>query len=145
MTTGIKHNYNMLPEISREEHQPFWAGTRKKELRFTQCRDCKKFHWYPQLRCPHCGSKRIEWVKSRGRGRVYTWTVARQPFLPDYKDWVPYIVALIELYDAPGVRFITNVINTSPAGMAAGLEVEVYFHRITDDVWLPLFKPARAM
>ena len=128
--------------MQSERYRPFWEGAEKGELRFPRCRGCGRFHWYPALRCPHCSSAALEWTAVGGEGRVFTWTVVRYPFLLEFKDRLPLIVALVEFDDAPGVRLVTNIVDARPEEMAVGVRVSPVFRRLTSGVCFPLYRPA---
>jgi uncharacterized OB-fold protein len=74
-----------------------------------------------------------------GRGTVHTFTVNHQAWRPDLDE--PYVIAVVELDDAPGVRLLTNVVDCDPEAVAIGLRVRVRFED-HGDVHLPLFAPA---
>ncbi|MFQ5873266.1 MAG: Zn-ribbon domain-containing OB-fold protein [Dehalococcoidia bacterium] len=131
-----------LPDTKMEESRPFWEGAKKQKLVFPCCISCGKFHWYPLRRCPHCQSTELEWVEVNGPGRVFTWVIVRHPFLQAYESWLPYMVALVEFDDAPGIRLVSNIIECKPEEMQAGLPVQVVFQEVTGEVTLPVFKPA---
>ena len=56
-----------------------------------------------------------------------------------YKGDPPYVVALVELDE--GVKMMTNIVDCDPQDVKIGMEVEVVFDDITEDVTLPKFKP----
>jgi len=64
-------------------------------------------------------------VEVVGRGRVYSFTVNYQRWLPDLE--VPYTIVLVEFPDHPGVRVIGRLRDGDPQRAAIGLEVEVGF------------------
>ena len=64
---------------------------------------------------------------------LQTWFAAMSP---------PYVVAIVELVEQPGLRFLTNVVGCRPDTVRRGLRVEVCFDRIAEDIWLPVFRPA---
>jgi len=109
------------------EFQPFWAALKQGRIAFPRCRDCGKFHWYPMKRCPHCRSSAIEWQAVSGEGTLYSFTVVRYPFSPEFRDKLPYVVALVEFADAPGVRLITNLIDTPLEDIRIGMTVQPIF------------------
>ena len=120
---------------------PFWEACRRHELRLQRCRDCGRFRFPPHPLCPHCRSDRSEWVKSAGRGRVYSWIVVVHPVPGDvYRADVPYVVALVELTE--GVRIASNIVGCDPHAVTADMPVEVIFDDVTDAVTLPRFRPA---
>jgi len=56
-----------------------------------------------------------------------------------YKGDPPYVVALIELEE--GVKMMSNVIDVDVNDVHVGMEVEVVYDDVTDEVTLPKFKP----
>jgi uncharacterized OB-fold protein len=70
-----------------------------------------------------------------------TFTVNHQPWHPDLE--VPYVIAIVELADAPGVRLTTNIVNCPIEAVRIGMDVQVVFEQC-EDVYLPLFEPAEA-
>ncbi len=96
------------------EFRPFWEAVDAGRLCFPCCRACRRFHWYPLTRCPHCRSADIAWTEIAGPAAVYSWTVVSHAFDPAFRDRLPYIVALVEFRDAPGVRLVTNLIDVAP-------------------------------
>jgi hypothetical protein len=55
---------------------------------------------------------------------------------------VPYVPALIEADGAPGIRFISNVVDCEPDDVEIGMKVNVVWHRVSDTMTLPLWAPA---
>ena len=52
----------------------------------------------------------------------------------------PYVIAIVELDEQPGLRLTTNIVNCPVEAVHIGMRVRVLFdHR--EDVWLPLFEP----
>ena len=75
-----------------------------------------------------------------GRGSIYSFTVVRQAFDPAFASQLPFVIWLIELDDAPGMRMLTNVVETDPGDVLVGQAVEVVFEDHGD--WaLPQFRP----
>ena len=139
----VKPDYSKgpLPDVRRRLARFFWDGTSKGELRFPRCRSCGRFHFYPQVLCRYCQSKNIEWTTVSGRGEVISWIILRHAFIPEFEDRLPLIVILVEFKDAPGIRLISNLIQCSPEQVYFKMPVEVVFHKVNEDVTLPLFKP----
>lgn len=119
--------------------EPFWEGTRAGELRVQRCKACGANIFYPRERCPKCFATDLEWVKTSGRGRVYTYTVVRQPGNPAFNDDVPYIFAIIQLDEGP--RMNSNVTGIPFEQVKVDMPVEVYFEQVSEDIWLPKFRP----
>jgi uncharacterized OB-fold protein len=127
-----------LPRVD-EETKGFWEACRRHELYLQRCRDCGEVRYYPRALCPNCLSDRTEWLRSRGNGTVYTFTVTYQNQSAGFRDSLPYVLAYVEL--AEGVRMLTNIVGCAPDQVKIGMPVEVTFDDVTPDVTLPKFKP----
>lgn len=119
--------------------QFFWDGLKAKQLLLQVCGDG---HWvYPAATaCPYCGGDLSVQVTS-GRGTLYSFATVNRVFHPAYANQLPYIVALVELDEAPGALIQTNLVETENAAIAIGDAVEVRFVPRGDQV-LALFAPA---
>lgn len=119
--------------------RPFWEGCKRHELLIQRCKDCGTYIFYPKLYCPNCLSANIEWVKSSGRGKVYTFTVVYRYAPTEFLDIVPYVVAVIRLEE--GIQLMSNVVDCDPEQVKCDMEVEVRFEEVTDEFSLPRFRP----
>ena len=72
-----------------------------------------------------------------GRGRIYSYTVNHQRWLPDLE--VPYAVVLIEFADHPGVRVAGRIRGCAPDDVRIGMTVAVGFEPGPGDVAIPSF------
>ena len=121
--------------------RPFWEAAKQHRLCIPKCRACDTFHFYPRALCPHCRSAELDWVDVSGRGTVHTFTVARRPAGPAFKEDVPYIVALIDLEEGP--RMMSNIVTDDVDAVKIGDPVTVRFEDVSDEISLPKFIPAR--
>ncbi len=119
----------------------FWEGCKKGELLIQKCKHCNKFIMYPKLFCPNCLSNDLEWVRSKGTGKVYSYSVVYSYAPTEFADDVPYIVAVIELDE--GVHMMSNIIESKPEDVRCDLPVEVVFKETNQDFVLPKFKIIR--
>jgi uncharacterized OB-fold protein len=120
-----------------EDSREYWEAARSGRLILKLCRDCRRHHFFPRAICPHCHSEAVEWVDARGTGTVYSFTVARRPAGPAFKDDVPYAVGLVELDEGP--RMMTRILGDADA-VRIGMAVEVDFDALSDTVALPFFR-----
>ena len=127
-----------LPTISGET-RAYWDACRKGELLLQRCDSCRQYQFYPRGICANCWSGDVQWVKSSGKGTVWTFTVTRQNRTPGFAEEVPYVLALVELDE--GVKMFSNVVDCDPDQVRIGMPVEVTFVRATDQVSVPYFKP----
>jgi hypothetical protein len=92
--------------------------------------------------CPTCLDSELDWTPIDGQGVVVGCTVNRQLWIPSFPP--PYVLAIVELVGAPGVRLTTNIVKCDVEDVYVGLPVRVTFEQ-QDDVWFPLFEPDPAV
>jgi uncharacterized OB-fold protein len=93
-----------IPPGVTEESAPFWDAAKEGRLIVERCTNCGAESFPPRGICRTCRCRELEWVEIAGPGRVYSYTVNHQRWLPDLE--VPYTVALVEFPDHPGVRVV---------------------------------------
>jgi uncharacterized OB-fold protein len=79
-------------------------------------------------------------VEITGPGRVYSFTVNYQPWMPDLE--VPYAIVLVEFEDHPGVRVTGRLRGCPPEEAAIGMEVDVGFEPGPGGFAIPSFVAA---
>ena len=131
----------LLPPMRGLAHD-FYSYCKQHELCFQKCSQCGRWRHVPREMCPDCGSFDYQWVKSSGKGRVFSWASTDQPMLPQFADAVPYATAIVELDE--GLRMATWVVDVPPHELTIGLPVEVVFDDVTNAVTLPKFRRAHA-
>ncbi len=133
-----------LPQPITPESRPYWEGLKQGKLMLPKCADCGHTFFYPRILCPRCQSRAITWVQASGKGRLHAFGIAHQSFNRAFKVPAPYVLAMIELEEGP--RLLSNLVDVEPDPkvVKCDMAVEVVFHTLTDDVTLPLFRPAGA-
>jgi uncharacterized OB-fold protein len=119
--------------------KPFWDGCKKHELLIQKCKDCQKYIFYPKLFCPHCLSTHLEWVKTTGRGKIYSYTIVYSYGPTEFSEDTPYIVAIIDLQE--GVRMMSNIVGCAPETVECDMEVGIVFDDVNEEMTLPKFRP----
>lgn len=132
--------YDKPLPIVDPDTEAFWSAAREHRLLLKFCTDCARFHFYPRALCPHCHSDAVEWQEAKGSGTVYSFTVARRPAGPAFKDDAPYVVALVDLDE--GARMMSNIMGCAPEQVRIGQRVHVVFDDVTPDFTLPKFRLA---
>jgi uncharacterized OB-fold protein len=84
-------------------------------------------------RCPHCRVADWRWQRIHGAGEIYSFTTVHHAFNRDRRDEVPFVVALVTLAEAPGVRLITNIVATDGKALRVGQRVEPNLPMADDD------------
>jgi uncharacterized OB-fold protein len=118
---------------------PYWQGLHDGKLLVQRCQDCGEVQLYPRDRCLECRGP-VAWVEASGRGRVYSFTVIRQNYARPFRDWIPYVVALVDLEEGP--RLMTDLVDCEPDDVQVGMAVEARFEVVSDDAGIALFAPA---
>lgn len=122
--------------------KPYWDHCNQGELRIQRCKACGTFRHPPLPGCPNCGARDDEWVRSEGKGLVFSFSGVYHPVLPNVAEYVPYNVVLVQLADSGGVRIISNLLGVALGDIEIGMPVELVWERVSPDVNLPRFRPA---
>ena len=128
-----------LPHID-EESRPWWEATQRHELYIQKCRDCGDLRFHPRTLCTNCQSSNTEWLKCKGTGHIYTFTVTNQNGASGFRDSLPYVLAWVQLDE--GVKLMTNIIDCPPDQVKIDMPVEAVFDDVTPEVTLVKFRPA---
>ncbi|HYA68721.1 MAG TPA: Zn-ribbon domain-containing OB-fold protein [Acidimicrobiales bacterium] len=118
----------------------YWGAARDGRLLIQRCTSCQKAQLYPRDRCRRCRGE-VEWEEASGRATVYSFTVIRQNYQRPFRDWIPYVVALVDLEEGP--RIMTNVVGCDPDLVHIGMPVRARFEAVSDDAGIALFEPSR--
>jgi uncharacterized OB-fold protein len=129
-----------LPDVDDLVMRPFWEGAREGRLMQQRDRVTGATVWPPKP-LYWKGGDRLEWFEARGTGRVHTYVVAHEPFLPALHHLLPHIMVVVELDE--GARIVGHMVRCTPDAMRFGLPVRVVFKRLTDRVTLPVWEPDR--
>ena len=127
----------VLPRLD-ETNRFFWTSGEDGRLRFLRCQACHHYVHPPVPRCPYCLDGPLAPEAVSGRGVVHSFTVNYQQWIPGSD---PYVIGLVTIDEQDDVRLTTNLVDCPADEVAVGMAVEVVFEH-SDDVWLPLFRPA---
>ena len=129
-----------LPDIDDPVMGPFWEGARAGKLMQQRDRETGALHWPPKP-LYWKGGGRLEWFEASGKGRVHTWVVAHEPFLPAMRHLLPHVMVVVTLEEGP--RIVGHMVGCTPEAMRFGMPVRVVFKRLDDRVTLPVWTPDR--
>lgn len=122
--------------------QPFWDAAREHRLVAARCAGCGTIRPMPPGPfCWGCDNLDVEWVTLPGSGSVHTFTIVRTALMPELADVVPYVIAVIELDEAPGARIMSNVIGIPVEDVSVGLRVRVAWDHVDEETVIPRFGP----
>lgn len=128
---------NYLPALT-PENEFFWKAGASGRLLFVLCPDCG-FRVHPPLPiCPRCHSRAVAPQPVSGLATVVSLSINRQVWEKGLEQ--PYVIAIVEIDEQPGLRLTTNIVNCAVDAVHVGMRVRVLFEQ-REDVWLPLFEP----
>ena len=127
-----------LPEVN-DLNRPHWEAAKQHKFVIQKCRDCGHMWFPPMTICSTCLSQDIEWFEPKGTGKIHSFIVYHQAWLPGWLKVTPYNVAIIELDEGP--RFINNIVGCEESEILVDMPVEVTFEDVNADVSIPKFKP----
>jgi uncharacterized OB-fold protein len=131
--------FRVLPLVT-PENEHYWTGGARGELCFLRCADCSTYVHPPSPVCPDCLSRQLVSAAVSGRARLLTWTENHHPWIPGFDP--PYLIAIVEIEEQPGLRVTTNLRNCSVEALRMDLPLRVCFEARDDGIFLPLFEPA---
>ena len=125
-----------LPKLNKD-NEAFWQQGALGNLMIHHCASCEQYFHPPAPVCIHCLSDNVMPKKVTGEGTVASFTINYQKWQPDLE--VPFVIAIIELIEQKGLRFVSNIIDINPNDVFIDMPVSVTFEA-SEDIWLPLFK-----
>jgi uncharacterized OB-fold protein len=120
-------------------YEPFWRACEAGQLVFPHCSACGRYLPYARSVCSQCGRETLSWLPVSGRGRVYSYTVIHRAPHPEFRPYVPYVLALIELDE--GVRMVSWVVDCRVEEVRVEMPVRVVFRQIAHRAAVPCFAP----
>ena len=135
-----------LPDVNWEPTREFWSGAARGELRLPRCEACQRFVWYPESPCRHCGGARLSWETVSGRGTLFSWSVLRFAWIPQFAEQLPFVSGLVAIAEDPAVRLVTTIVDCAPEDLRCDMPLGVVFRPlrfpgVSGEVIAPLFAP----
>jgi uncharacterized OB-fold protein len=136
----MSQTINKPVPVPDELTAPFFDGARDGRLMLQHCTACNEWSFPVRERCPHCFAAKLEWRAASGKGTLYTFAVMHQVMNPGFAASVPYNVCQIDL--AEGVRMVSNIVGIPNDALRIGMNLEVFFDDVGENVRIPKFRPA---
>jgi uncharacterized OB-fold protein len=130
----------MPPPLANAVTLPFWQAAAEHRLVVQRCNDCGRTRLPPSPICPACRSSAADWKELSGRGEIYTYTIVHRPVAAGQE--LPFVIAVIALDDAGGVRMISNVVGAAPDDVRIGAPVELVWEDMSAELAVPRFRLA---
>jgi uncharacterized OB-fold protein len=108
--------------------QPYWDALREHRIDIQQCDACRRWVFFPRPHCPHCFSRQLTWKTVSGDGELLTFTLSRQPTLPELADELPQKLAVVQLDE--GVHINTTLVGIPEDAIKVGMRLKPVFDDI---------------
>lgn len=112
---------------------PYWQGLRENRLMIQRCSSCHHWQWGPEWICHRCHSFDLGFEEVQPRGTIYSHERVWHPVHPALKEQGPYIVVLVEIAEADGVRLVGNLLGDPGQELNIGSEVNGVFEYHGDE------------
>lgn len=128
-----------IPKVNKVD-QPFWEGAARSKFLLQKCRACGKVQFFPRVACVDCLGE-LDWIESKGTGKIHSFTLVRVPRNPAFKDEVPiyYINVILD----EGVIVESKLVGEKKEKVKLGDNVKVVFEQTHNrEIKLPCFELA---
>jgi uncharacterized protein len=128
-----------IPKVNKVD-EPFWQGAAHGKFLLQKCKSCGKLQFFPRVACVDCFGE-LDWVESKGTGKIHSFTLVRVPRNPAFKDEVPiyYINVILD----EGVIVESKLVGDNKEKVKTGDRVKVVFQQTHDPaIKLPCFELA---
>lgn len=98
-------------------------------LTASKCKECGTYFYPQRVICLNCSAQAMEETPLAGKGKVFTFTIARQQ-LPGAFVQVPYAVAIVLLEEGCQIH---TVVTEDWENLDVDMDVEVYFEKVAED------------
>ena len=135
-------SYDKPLPVADDDSQGFWEGARNHRLAFQRCQHCGTFAHPPAAFCERChnlAEPSFAFEAVSGRGRIVNWTIMRQAMVAGFEGDVPWVHALIEIDEQPGLLYACALEDGPSDLLKIGAPVQVTFHDVTPEVTIPYF------
>lgn len=130
-----------LTEIDHDT-KDFYRGLLEKKLLMCKCLDCGNWQAYFRSICAECWSTNVKPIPVTGTGTVHLLIYVHQgPEVPGVNYENGYPVAVIELDEQEGLRFVSTVINYDKSTLKVGTRVNLEWSTRNGNPF-PVFSPA---
>jgi len=121
-----------------DDNRFFWTAGQNNELQILRCPSCGYYIHPISPICPECLCRDVKPETVSGRAKVLSFTINYQKWHPMME--VPFVIAIVELVEQPGLNLTTNIINTPVESVSIGMPVKAVFEEC-GKAYIPLFEP----
>lgn len=121
--------------------EEFWKAAKQHKFLVQHCNDCNINIFYPRKFCPECWGSNLSWIESKGKGKLYTFTITMYGVEPRFAPDLPYVLALVDLDE--GIRVMTRIVNCDHDQLQCDMPVEIVWQDINEEFNLYYFQPVK--
>lgn len=133
-----------LPARDGPFEEGFWSALDAGGLAHQRCHDCRRWHFPPRYRCSDCGGGLV-YEPVSGLGTLWSFTLVHAPVLPAFAPFAPFVAAVVELDEQPGLRMAGNLIHragdpinaVAPQSLTIGMPLRAVILPLSEDVRWP--------
>jgi uncharacterized protein len=114
----------------------YWTGGANGQLLIARCDRCRLYQHPPLQRCAGCGGDSLTPSPVCGRGRIATFTVNHETWIPELP--VPFVFAAVELEEQAELYVFSNIVGPIEH-VRIGAPVAVFFEQ-HGTIYLPMFR-----
>jgi len=126
----------LLPATALTKY--FWDACREGRLTYQRCDECGAAFFRPEIACPHCLSRNWNWRESKGAATLYSFSVSYRAPTPAFA--APFIFAVVDVDE--GYSMFSNLVGLEIDAAKIGMRLKASFHAVSDEMTVPLFRPA---
>ncbi|MDX1376475.1 MAG: Zn-ribbon domain-containing OB-fold protein [Burkholderiales bacterium] len=131
-----------FPEPQTAEARHFFAAAAEGRLELQRCAACGRVWFFPRPACVACGATDYAWLRASGRGTLHSFSIVRRAPSAEFRERVPYVVALVDLEEGP--RMMANVLGEGALEVSIGDALELTFEERGEGRRLPQFRRAKS-
>ncbi|GAY26414.1 3-hydroxybutyryl-CoA epimerase [Desulfurococcaceae archaeon AG1] len=111
----------------------FFEALRNGVMKTTKCKECGTIYFPPQIDCPKCRVRNMEWIEVEKEGELVTWTVINtKPLTFSYHN--DYVVGIVRM--PQGFNILAWVRTTDPRKLAPGAKMRLKIGRREDENYI---------
>ena len=110
--------------------KPFWDAVNQRRLMVQKCTSCQSLQYPPRPTCQDCGSDKLDWTETSGKGHIAAYMVVENGRLQRRIPDQPLNVAVITLDEDQRINFYSNLPGVEVRQVPVGAPVEVMFEEV---------------
>ncbi len=110
-------------------YAPYWKGLLADRLLIQRNSQTGVYQWPAQIIAHDTLTFDLEWTEVPAQGSIYSWSRVWHPVHPALVGFGPYIIVVVELHIAPGLRMLGNLVGDPMQQVTPGQPVAGVFER----------------